>query len=129
MMIEAYIELSIMQGSQNVFIPKEMILFIIMKLDLGASILGQEDVVTLLEGYRDQISVPVTGTWSHCYHLPRVQLGDLLREENTSSGFGRRNDLLHKDPVQARNQPLRHCSFSLSLPPHHQQQANDEKQD
>lgn len=43
-----------MQGSQNVFIPKEMILFIIMKLDLGASILWQEDVVTLLEGYWDR---------------------------------------------------------------------------
>lgn len=73
-----------MQGSQNVFIPKEMILFIIMKLDLGASILWQEDVVTLLEGYRDQISVPVTGTWSHCYHLPRVQLQPKEKKNNNN---------------------------------------------
>jgi len=107
----------LLQLGQDVALPEQHILALVIHVDLGAAVLGQQDAIALLDA-DGQVSSSsrIAGTGSDGHHQALHLLGHrLLREQNTP-GSGRLHlEALDQDAVQHGNHLLNHVGHGPEM--------------
>jgi len=105
------------QLGQDVALPEQHILALVIHVDLGASVLGQQDAIALLDADGQVASSGrIAGTGSDGHHQALHLLGHRLLRQQDAAGSGRLHlEALDQDAVQHGNHLLNHVGHGPEM--------------